>query len=527
MDDCVAFLDAHPTESIFMRIAEAHEAEGNTRSFQATLMDYLDNYPPERIWETDDWSRLPTLGEIRGKIVIIGGSNDPELPQCSYKGIFDNYDEHIIDFWDKKDSYNTLWGEIKDHLIKANADRSSPKAFSTFISDYAYPITPWDVADRYDGLFVQCDGMNRRTYRYLRDLLNQGKYHRIGHVMMDFPGKGLIDNIIAHNGLDRLLTNDPPEADAGGPYIIDECSTILLDGSGSTDYDGDPLYYQWDFYGDGTWDTEWLDTPYVTFEAGDNMDTKVILRVWDGTGFLPSPTDWMTDGMDEDGATLTIQNVAPGVVIDEIQSKIPGCIMPGHEVVFFGSFSDPGYMDTHIADWYFSEGGIAGGTITGENDPPDATGLTQTTNSYTALGIYSVTLVVTDDDDGTGWATTEVLVRTPAQVCEFMIDFILSLDNQAFNNPAKQHQKALFNKLRATEHGVQRGQNKGQCQRLINDLRMKWDGSVDGDSKDDWIIDPDAQALLCLTTDELILYLENGSSKPADSRRKHQKKFRF
>ena len=201
--------------------------------------------------------------------------------------------------------------------------------------------------------------------------------------------------------------------------------------------------------------------------------------------------------------------------------------MPGHEVVFFGSFSDPGYMDTHIADWYFSEGGIAGGTITGENDPPDATGLTQTTNSYTALGIYSVTLVVTDDDDGTGWATTEVLVRTPAQVCEFMIDFILSLDNQAFNNPAKQHQKALFNKLRATEHGVQRGQNKGQCQRLINDLRMKWDGSVDGDSKDDWIIDPDAQALLCLTTDELILYLENGSSKPADSRRKHQKKFRF
>lgn len=506
MDDCVAFLDAHPSETIFMRIADEYKKKKpayNTRSFQATLLAYLNKYPPERIWETDDWGRLPSLGEVRGKIVIFDAfPDDPELTQCGYQGVSDGCDHYdTIDYWDKKDSYDELWNFIKAHLVKANAESPSSKIFTTNLNGYAYPITPWDVADDWNRLWPlpDIDGMNRRTYRYLRDLLNQGNNHRLGWVMMDFPGRGLIDVIIAHNGLGRLLENDPPVADAGGPYVAGEGATILLDGSASYSLEGMTLSYSWDLYDDGMWEISGTNDPYALFIVGDNMETRVALAVSERTGAMIEE--------DRDVSAMVITNIAPTVFIDNVGSIIPGCIMSGHEVVFYGSFSDPGYMDTHLADWYFSEGGITAGVITGENDPSDATGLIQTMNSYAAPGIYTVSLAVTDDDDGTGWATTEVLVRTPAQVCRFMIEFIQSLELSAFSHPQAQHRNALCQKLKTLGKTIDKRDANGSVQKLANDLRTKWDGQSSGRKNSDWITDPAAQEVLCLTADELIFYI--------------------
>ncbi|ENO12220.1 parallel beta-helix repeat (two copies) [Thermoplasmatales archaeon SCGC AB-539-C06] len=52
--------------------------------------------------------------------------------------------------------------------------------------------------------------------------------------------------------------NNPPVADAGGPYtgVVDE--PITFDGSGSFDSDGSIVGYRWDWKNDGGWDTDWL-----------------------------------------------------------------------------------------------------------------------------------------------------------------------------------------------------------------------------------------------------------------------------
>ena len=48
-----------------------------------------------------------------------------------------------------------------------------------------------------------------------------------------------------------FLTNNPPVADAGGPYVINEGDNLNLDASATTDLDEDDLLYSWDVNGDG------------------------------------------------------------------------------------------------------------------------------------------------------------------------------------------------------------------------------------------------------------------------------------
>ena len=47
---------------------------------------------------------------------------------------------------------------------------------------------------------------------------------------------------------------NPPTVDAGGPYIVNEGSTIELVAQGD-DPDGDPISYAWDLDNDGTFET--------------------------------------------------------------------------------------------------------------------------------------------------------------------------------------------------------------------------------------------------------------------------------
>jgi hypothetical protein len=390
---------------------------------------------------------------------------------------------------------NGKWENIVSHLLLAAlGDQSS--LFANFTSG-STGMNPVDVARGIWIPFKFSDGMNERTYRYLKYVLDQGYHIRTGLILSDFPGAGLIDLIIAHNGLPLTLANAPPTAVANGPYVADEGSPVAFDATGSTDAEDDPLLYRWDVDGDDVFDTDWATSPTASHTWFDDYEGVAQVEVTDG-----HPTH-----VDRDAAPVTVLNVAAAVTIDSLRSPVTGCILPGQPVAFSGSFVDPGYLDTHSALWTFGDAAPVPGTVTEEHEVPDATGAVLDLHRYSLPGTFTVTLDVTDDDGGVGSASTVVQIMTAEEAIDFLDDYIQDLPESSFTGPADQRKNALSNKLMATKGIIAGGNPLAAVEKLRNDLRAKADGALGGTPGNDWIAEAEVQEELCRMIDELITYL--------------------
>ena len=300
-----------------------------------------------------------------------------------------------------------------------------------------------------------------------------------------------------------IILNAPPEANAGDDQTVDEGDSVTFDGSGSFDIDTNPtdeipyLAYDWDF-ADGSGGTG----VNQTHAYGDNGVYTVTLTVTDDDG-----------AQDSDTMVVTVNNVAPSVSIDSVDQPNPHFILPHHKLTFTGSFTDPGWLDNHTDIWDFGDSTTAPGTLTEENEPPDATGTSTVKHAYSEPGTYTVTLTITDDDNGVGtsepWTVT---VLSAGQAVDVLDDYIQSLPDNAFKKPADQRKNALHEKLIEVAQLIAAEEYQEAIDKLQHDIRAKADGSVDGNPKNDWITDSAAQQEICAMIDDIIAYLQTLSA---------------
>jgi len=291
--------------------------------------------------------------------------------------------------------------------------------------------------------------------------------------------------------------NRPPAADAGGPYVADEGSAVPFDGSGSSDPDGDVLQYRWDFDNDGTWDTPWSSDPTASYTWGDNRTGTVRLEVTDGAFSADSTGD------------VTIANVAPAGSIDSVAQPSPGGILPNQVLMFTGSLSDAGWLDTHTCTWAFGDGASMPGTVTEENAPPDATGSCAAQHAFSSPGIYNVTLSVADDDLASAVSVAwTITVMTPADMVQPLNEYIQGLPDGAFDKQPANRRSWFDRRLDLAAEAILAGHYPAAIAELQG-VRSKADGSVDGNDHDDWIIDSEAQQEICAMIDALIAYLQS------------------
>jgi hypothetical protein len=186
--------------------------------------------------------------------------------------------------------------------------------------------------------------------------------------------------------------NQPPTANAGPDQNVNEGDLVTLDGSASSDPDGDPLTYSW---AQASGAPVTLSSPTAkkpAFTPGDNGVYRFSLTVNDGS---------VSSAADE--VVITAANRPPAVgPISAPSAPVP----MGTSVSASAPFSDPGFLDPHTGSWNWDDGTFSLASITESNGSGNASG----SHVYTTPGVYTVTLTITDDDAGSGAATFQYVV---------------------------------------------------------------------------------------------------------------------
>ena len=199
---------------------------------------------------------------------------------------------------------------------------------------------------------------------------------------------GLEDVFVAKSGFKAELASAPFAAitSVDSEFIF---TPIIFDASLSSDPNGDPLIYQWDF-GDGSF----ASGINVSHEYTTSGNYTVILSVIDGS----NPPSVVTK-------VITVLSGAPSAVITSVDSDF--IFTP---ITFDASLSSDPNGQPLIYQWDFGDGSFAAGPLV--------------SHEYSASGSYTVTLSVIDGSNPPAVATKVVNIDAgaPSAVINTVVD---------------------------------------------------------------------------------------------------------
>lgn len=186
-----------------------------------------------------------------------------------------------------------------------------------------------------------------------------------------------------------VTLNDPPSVSAGGPYTVDEGSSVTVTASGS-DPEGGPLAYAWDLDNNGTFETTGQS---ASFSGVDGPAVHTIKVQATDNGGLTAVAE----------TTVTVNNVPPTLGLIYAPLVILQINQPAS---ISADFTDPGLLDTHTVSIDWGDGSVTGGSVSEVNGSGTASG----SHAYLTPGLYTVMMTVTDKDGGSASQTFEYIV---------------------------------------------------------------------------------------------------------------------
>ncbi|WP_446471203.1 phosphatidylinositol-specific phospholipase C [Xenorhabdus stockiae] len=171
--ECINFLSSHPSETIFMRVKQEYSTVSD-KDFIAIFNDHYGKFHPYMYLDSD----IPSLGQVRGKIVIISNvSGLPGIPWNVFK---------IQDDYDADDAFEK-WEAICEHfsLTIKNHSSGGKDFFINFLSIQGNP-PHWTIKK-------MSYNMNGSFITMLQEGVNVSGLG-VGIIPMDFPN--LTDNVI-------------------------------------------------------------------------------------------------------------------------------------------------------------------------------------------------------------------------------------------------------------------------------------------------------------------------------------------
>ncbi|XP_020781526.2 1-phosphatidylinositol phosphodiesterase [Boleophthalmus pectinirostris] len=186
LEGVVDFLTEFPTETVLMRVKEEFS---ETNDIYGAVVDYIHRYAH---WDLLWHSRLvPTLGEVRGKIIIMQDFSGPDLGMRYWS-------MDIADDWKVPTLLHVKekWQSVHNHLEAAPGGNLA-RIYLTFSSGAGLFAFPRAVAQR----------VNLQLYEYLQAKTNLNQ--RLGIICMDFPAAPMIQTIIEFQ-LRKEFSSVPP-----------------------------------------------------------------------------------------------------------------------------------------------------------------------------------------------------------------------------------------------------------------------------------------------------------------------------